>query len=572
MFLIITAARGIVFSFLIVFFLSAAERAAGYPGQVATLPLESVDTSITLSPGKKIRVRAEGDFQQALLDAEAGDIIELVPGASYIGPFILPFKTGSQWITIRSGNADNALPEPGMRVSPEYAPAMAKLVSREGAVITAAPGAHHYRFIGIEVRPYVEEGIWSGIKQFFHEAMERKASVPMGAALTNLVILSDESMSESEIPHHLIFDRCYLHGEPQVGTRRGIAMNSAYTAVVNSWLSDFKAVGVDSQAIAGWSGPGPYKIVNNYLEGAGENIMFGGGDPGVKQMVPSDIEIRRNHFGKPLAWKMDEAVYEGRPWAVKNLLELKNARRVLIDGNLFEYNWPHAQNGFSILFTVRNQDNTAPWSVVEDITFSNNVVRHVAAGINILGQDDIHDSQTTRNILIRNNLFEDMGGKWGRGHLFQLLDGIENIRIEHNTAFNISQIVTSEGRPHKAAVIYGNQFFFNQARTKDEGAISTERSLSSTLSHRGLPNSAPALVQRNVMAMTALSTYPGREKLSKILSQKNQQPAHRSMQTTDIAESLHHGLNSVPGFDAETLCVAMAKSEQPAFCLKDNAF
>ena len=33
-------------------------------------------------------------------------------------------------------------------------------------------------------------------------------------------------------------------------------MNSRSTAVIDSYLSDFKEVGADSQAIAGWNGPG----------------------------------------------------------------------------------------------------------------------------------------------------------------------------------------------------------------------------------------------------------------------------------------------------------------------------
>src|SRR5439155_6309552 len=97
-----------------------------------------------------------------------------------------------------------------------------------------------------------------------------------------------------DLPHHIVFDRCYLHGDPTKGARRGIAMNSRYAAVIDSYLSDFKEVGADSQAIDGWNGPGPFKIVNNYLEGAGENVMFGGTDPSIADLVPSDIEIRHN--------------------------------------------------------------------------------------------------------------------------------------------------------------------------------------------------------------------------------------------------------------------------------------
>ena len=48
---------------------------------------------------------------------------------------------------------------------------------------------------------------------------------------------------------------------------------------------------------------------------------------------------------------------------MKNLFELKNAQRVLIESNVFEYNWAESQNGFAILFTPRNQGGgrRGPW-------------------------------------------------------------------------------------------------------------------------------------------------------------------------------------------------------------------
>ena len=93
---------------------------------------------------------------------------------------------------------------------------------------------------------------------------------------------------------------------------------------------------------------------------------------------------------------------------MKNIFELKNARRVLIEGNLFEYNWAQAQTGFAILFTVRNQNGSAPWTVVEDVTFRNNIVRHSASGVSILGRDDNYPSGQTKRILIQNNLLLDI--------------------------------------------------------------------------------------------------------------------------------------------------------------------
>ena len=65
-----------------------------------------------------------------------------------------------------------------------------------------------------------------------------------------------------------------------------MALNARRAAVIDSYLADFKEVGADSQAIAGWNGPGPFGIANNYLEAAGENVMFGGADPAIDGLVP----------------------------------------------------------------------------------------------------------------------------------------------------------------------------------------------------------------------------------------------------------------------------------------------
>ena len=165
-------------------------------------------------------------------------------------------------------------------------------------------------------------------------------------------------------------------------------LNSASTAIIDSYISNIHEDGADSQAICGWNGPGPFKIVNNYLEGAGENVMFGGAAPAIQNLVPSDIEFRFNHVSKPLSWKKVDPSYAGRPWTIKNLFELKNAQRVLIDQNVFENNWADAQVGFAILFTPRSEDGAAPWATVQDVTFTNNILRHSGSGFNIAGADN----------------------------------------------------------------------------------------------------------------------------------------------------------------------------------------
>jgi hypothetical protein len=380
-------------------------------------------------------------------------VITLPAGATFTGPFTLPNKPGSGWIVIRTAAPDRSLPPPGTRVDPSDADVMPKLVAAGGSVIRTAPGAHHYRFVGIEIRP--QDGV------FLYNLVDLGVETPSRTARSvfETLGLGPRAPSVDEVPHHIIFERCYLHGDPARGTRRGIAMNSSDTAVIDSYLSDFKEAGAEAQAILGWNGPGPFKIVNNYLEGAGENVMFGGGaDPTIPNLVPSDIEIRGNHFFKPLAWKIGDPAYQGTPWIVKNLFELKNARRVLVEGNLFENHWVHAQRGFAIVLTVRNQYGASPWAAVEDVTFVNNVVRHTAAGVNILGWDDLQPSQQTKRILIKNNLFYDVGGpQWGgSGPLFQLLEGTADVVIDHNTALQTDSIVLAHGKPHQGFVFQNN--------------------------------------------------------------------------------------------------------------------
>jgi biofilm PGA synthesis N-glycosyltransferase PgaC len=409
--------------------------------QALARPRVAIELPPERHAGRTIHVPAGGNLQDALDKANHGDRITLDPKAVYEGPFRLRRHEAAgdarnakttQWVVIASA-AEAQLPRRGTRVTPSHAALMPKLVSSTGSVIEAMPGAHHYQFVGVEVTP------------------------ASGVFLSNLVQLGDNEKTVDTQPHHIVIERSYLHGDPKKGGRRGIALNSRFTAVLDSHLSDFKEAGADSQAIAGWNGAGPFRIANNYLEAAGENIMFGGADPSTRDLVPSDIEIVRNHMAKPLRWKLGHPTFEGTPWAVKNLLELKNARRVLIEGNVLERNWTHAQNGFAILFTPRNQDGGSPWSVVEDVTFVNNVVRHVGGGINVLGKDDIHPSQPTRRISIRNNVFLDVGGEWGNGRLFQLLDGTSDIAIENNTALQTGSILFGgDHAPHTGFVFRNN--------------------------------------------------------------------------------------------------------------------
>ncbi len=387
----------------IAFVWQAMAQAPGQP-RLPAPPRIFLNTTYTAPVGRTIAVVAGGDLQAALKAAQPGDVITLEPGAVFRGNFTLPKKAGEEWIVVRTATPDDKFAPQGARVTPAAAPLMPKIVSPNGgSAIAALPGAHHYRFIGIEFTVAPDVKIIYAIVEF-------------GGTQT----------TEADTPHHLIVDRSYVHGQPGQNSARGVLLNSASSAVIDSHISEIHGAGFDSQAVLGYNGPGPFKIVNNFLEGAAENIMFGGADPAIRGLVPSDIEIRGNHLFKPLGWFRDNnPSLAGVQWTIKNLLEFKNAQRVLVEGNLLE------NAGSALLLTPRNQSGGAPWSGVQDVLFRNNIVTNAGSGLVAIATDNERPSQPTKRIMIVNNLwfvassFFDLGAG---------PPGFEDVVIDHNTA------------------------------------------------------------------------------------------------------------------------------------------
>lgn len=382
-----------------------------------------------------ITLKAGDDLQAALKSARFGDTIVLQAGATFTGPIILPFKVGgsgtdADYITIRTSDL-GAIAQDGERIKPAlHARAMAKIVApREKVAVGTEPRAHHYKFVGVEFAPASNASYVYNV-------------IDLGSA---------DYTSYSQFPHHLIFDRCYVHSTGLNRARRGFALNSAETSVLNSYVSGFAGAGDETQAIAGWNGPGPLHIVNNYLEGAGEIILIGGADPSVSNLVPSDIEVRRNYLRKPAEWI-------GRA-TIKGTFELKNARRVLVEGNLIDSEILTT----AIVLTVRNQSGKAPWSTIEDVEIKNNIVRHASTGINILGSDNDHRSEEAKRIRIANNLLVDIVvNEPNNIPYFLQTNGGQSITVEHNTVQQAGNIITAYGSPTKNFIFRDNIVQFNQ--------------------------------------------------------------------------------------------------------------
>jgi hypothetical protein len=398
--------RGVSFAGFLVMFAVSAMAATHGPVLAASAP-------VALAPQDQIiDVPAGGSLQQALNQVQPGGTVRLAPGATYVGNFTLPAKNGTSYILITTRDAN--LPPPGSRIDPSYKPQLATIRSAStSSAVTTAAGASFYRFVGVAF-----------------EANQNGAG--------DIISLGTSAQTTlAQVPHDLEFDRVLIAGHPTAGQKRGIAANAANVVVINSDIRGIKAVGQDSQAIAAWNTPGPMVIRNNYLEAAGENILFGGADIKLANVVPSDITIEDNFFWKDTRWR-------GTSWTVKNLFELKAARRVIVRRNIFQYNWGGGQAGFAIVFTPRNQNGVTPWVVVEDIEFSGNLVAHSGSAFNLLGHDDIYPSGQLARVVIRDNLVFDISSSaWAGNGIFAQLGGEpRDITIDHNTVFHDGNIVT----------------------------------------------------------------------------------------------------------------------------------
>ncbi len=326
-------------------------------------------------------VAAGGDLQAALNAAQPGDVVVLEAGARFVGNFRLPAKPTGPVITIKSSAT-----LPNRRLTPADASLLPTLASATAEPALAGVATANWKLDGIRFEP-TKDGLY------------------------NIVHLQDAT--------NITMDRLLIVGGSQ-GQRRAIMGNGQSITLTRSHIANIWKSGEDSQAFCAWDGAGPYTIRDNYLEAASENVMFGGANSGSPSRIPSDILVENNHFSKPLEWK-------GKPRVVKNLFELKSARRVVVRNNLFERNWTDGQNGYAILFTVRNDEGGSPWSVVEDVLFERNIVRDTENGINVLGYDSYQPSGRTTRITIRHNLILTTGV------FLQVGSEAGQLTLDHNT-------------------------------------------------------------------------------------------------------------------------------------------
>jgi len=374
-----------------------------------TAPIPPTAGTIVLGPTDSL--------QSALSTAPAGLTIELTAGAIYTGNFII-----RKAVTIRTKGADFG----ERRIAQTDAPAMAQLVpGNNGTVLDILPGVADVTIAKLRIGP---------------------------ANSNDLVLIGHGDSSQTtkeQQPKRIVFDQVLIEGDD--AAKRGIGLHGSDVTIKRCMVRNIKRVGQDSQAIGSWNGEGPYTISDCYLEAAGETVMFGGSDPSIPGIVPSDILIDNCLLTKNMAWKVGG-------WTVKNGLEFKAGRRVIVRDTIIENVWQAGQSGFAVQITPQSQGGTLAGVITEDITFERVTVRNAGSGFNILGTPQIGTGLQTNKIAIRNCwIVLDKNTYGGQGWPVFVSRGPKDVTIEQNTIeTNGNQFIYQDGPPVEGFTFTGN--------------------------------------------------------------------------------------------------------------------
>lgn len=402
-----------------------------------------IDTSMPSQTGTIRNIDAScSNLQTQINSASLGDTIIIPAGTVCTGNYIFPNKTtGSGWIVVRTSTPDSQLPAPGNRISPAHAPLLATLRTNvTGPSYQSRPavafddGAHHYRFIGIEIT----------------QAPTALNGENDPASVYSLVSLYWPSI------HDIVFDRVYVHGldYPNRVLNAFYPFNGSRVSIIDSNISKINCWqnynSVPSSG-CGWEGssaihldkgPGPVKISNNRIEAIG--IAFFANDD-IQSALPTDFEITNNYFYNDEKYREGSPTSDGRHYFNRQQLEFKKGLRILIQGNVFENNWGDINMGYAIELVNHGTGN----SQVADVNINNNIIKNSASGMTFNCHEvpgmTVNTKPITR-VKITNNILSGLNGYKKiavPGHFsngvnataFNLYGGCEDFQIIHNTVY-----------------------------------------------------------------------------------------------------------------------------------------
>lgn len=376
------------------------------------LPSETIRWTPPEVTGQTIRVEAGDDLQAAIDRAEPGDEILVASDWSQEGPFVMPSRSDDGWITIRG---DVTLPAFGERVSKAQADAMptVTITSQGHSGMRFPSDTEGWWITGIQIQA---DGVASSNDGFRMEGAERIA-IDRSA-----VVVSGDNSSQ---------------------LRDGAQINGGPIMVIGSRIEGLKVDGNESHGVVGWTGPGPWRVYNNFIEAASIGFLAGGADPATDEngdpVHPADLEFTNNHVYKRPSWFSSNLSL-----AVKNGFELKNMKRALVKGNIIENTWADGQSGFIVLIKSVEQGGAGcPTCGTQDVTFRLNKVINGTKGFN-LARSPEGDPVPLQRVMIEDVIVEKWGddSDWdqsGTKRLLQVLGQVDGLIFRRITALNSAE-------------------------------------------------------------------------------------------------------------------------------------
>jgi hypothetical protein len=202
-----------------------------------------------------------------------------------------------------------------------------------------------------------------------------------------------------------------------------------------------------SQIINIASSTSQFKIVNNYIRGAGILLFVNDNDSRVPR---DDIEVRRNNFSYNDDHRCGSPTSDGICRDIRGPIELKRGRRVLFEGNIIENFWSTLSGGQAFIITPappvpmvtdRNEYRVSPispFATTSSVTaaVSSRLWARTMSAIAIPRSPSVSPSPTILSPGM--NGFTQAAKDYGptRGQILAIANGAEDVTFRHNTVVN----------------------------------------------------------------------------------------------------------------------------------------
>lgn len=207
----------------------------------------------------------------------------------------------------------------------------------------------------------------------------------------------------------------------------------------------------------GGRGPGPYKLINTMIEGAG--LPWHHDDSGGTKYNRGDYDYERNTFHADSRFRFGSAQSDHLMYSHRQSLEWKSGERLYLRGNIIDGGWVE-NNPASVMVTLTAVNG----QTIRDVNFELNEFRHGPGALNIMiptpgGTPVVAPPQRFR---FHGNLVWDINsgaettcdgqpsyyvanGAWpcSTGWVFQGPYGSEDVTVDYNTFIGISGRVPS---------------------------------------------------------------------------------------------------------------------------------